>query len=146
MAAARFVHAVEVIAARGAGQDRAEVFTRGDGMVVALADGAGGTGNGAIAAQAVVDAVGAAGPGTDWAALLATLDRDSRRLRGGQSTAVVLEISGAAISGASVGDSGAWLITVPSAGVTDGSRRRLPLDPSPRSRQAAIRSNDRPTR
>jgi serine/threonine protein phosphatase PrpC len=105
----RFEYAVEVAASRGSGQDRAHVFERDDGIVFALADGAGGTANGATAAQAIVDAVGTAEAGVDWPALLADLDQDPR-LAGGQSTAVVLALSSAGIVGACVGDSGAWLI------------------------------------
>ena len=111
VAPARFTHFVEIAAARGSRQDRARVFEHGDGLVVALADGAGGTGNGDAAAQAIVDAAGAAASSTDWCTLLDDLDLDGERLGHGQSTAVILSISGSGISGASVGDSGAWLIT-----------------------------------
>jgi serine/threonine protein phosphatase PrpC len=60
------VHVTTVVGVRGAGQDRAGVQEVGDRVVIALADGAGGTRGGAKAAQAVVDAVFAAasqGPG-----------------------------------------------------------------------------------
>jgi len=57
MDAARLVCAVEIRAAARAGQDRAVVIERPDGVVIALADGAGGTGAGAESAQAVIDAV-----------------------------------------------------------------------------------------
>jgi len=120
----RFAHVVEVVAARGSGQDRARVFERDDGIVIALADGAGGTGNGAMAAQTIIDAVGAASPGVDWSALLADIDQDPR-LAGGQSTAVVLALSDSAIVGASVGDSGAWLIADSDVlDLTDGQARK----------------------
>ncbi len=56
--------------------------------MIALADGAGGTGNGAIAAEAIIDAIGTAASGVDWSMLLADLDRDVKRLGGGQSTLV----------------------------------------------------------
>lgn len=111
MAARRFAHVVEVAAARGSGQDRARVFERNDGIVIALADGAGGAGNGATTAQAIIDAVGAAGVGADWSLLLADLDQDAKRLGGVQSTAVILSVSESGLAGASVGDSGAWLIS-----------------------------------
>jgi hypothetical protein len=56
----------------------------GDSVVIALADGAGGTGGGTKAAQAVVDAAFAAAPqGPAWPSLLADLDRDAVRLGGG---------------------------------------------------------------
>ncbi|HEV7558771.1 MAG TPA: hypothetical protein VGO00_25040, partial [Kofleriaceae bacterium] len=72
--------------------------------MVALADGAGGTGNGAAAAQAIVDAV-ETGAG-DWCALLEDLDG---RLDGAQATAVIVSVR-ERITGVSVGDSGAWLV------------------------------------
>lgn len=109
--AAPTLHAVLVAAARSGGQDRARVFEREDALIVALADGAGGTGNGAIAAQAIVDAVGEVTSAThDWCALLDELDVDAQRQINGQSTAVIVTIRGGVVSGASVGDSGAWLI------------------------------------
>jgi PPM family protein phosphatase len=109
--ALRIPYAVEVVAAQGSGQDRARVFELGDDLVVALADGAGGTGNGAIAAQTIVEAVGAVASAThDWCALLDELDNDAPRLGNGQSTAVIVTIRGGVLLGASVGDSGAWLL------------------------------------
>ena len=96
---------VHLVAARGGGEDRAAVFERPDGIVVALADGAGGTGNGAVAAQAIVDAAEASAG--DWCALLEDLDG---RLDGAQATAVIATIHGRQLTGASVGDSGAWLV------------------------------------
>ena len=121
-----FLHAVAIAAVRGAGQDRAAVLEIAGGLVVALADGAGGTTNGALAAQAVIDAAriaaaGAAATGTGatgnpaaaappWPALLSQLDRDPPRLGHGQTTAVILSVTRHAIRGASVGDSAAWLL------------------------------------
>ena len=120
-----FAYVVEIAAARGSGQDRARAFAHGDDLVIALADGAGGTGNGATAAQAIVNAVGAVGPGVDWCGLLADLDLDGKRLGHGQSTAVVLLISSSGISGSSIGDSGAWLIAGTEVlDLTDGQARK----------------------
>lgn len=101
------IFAVEVVAG-SANQDRAVVVPHEGGFVVALADGAGGTGNGAAAAEAVVEAV-ARVPGLDPEMLLDKLDERLLQL-GGQSTAVVVAIRGRELRGASVGDSGAWLI------------------------------------
>jgi len=42
--------------------------------------------------------------------ILQTLDRDTARLHGGQTTAIVVVLGDAAIRGASVGDSEAWLV------------------------------------
>ena len=122
-----FEYVVKIQPLRGEGQDRVAVFARDDGgIVIALADGAGGTSNGAIAAQAVVDVVrGASG---DWCELLRSLDRDVARLRGGQTTAVVLEITASTIRGASVGDSEAWLVFGDGrVGVLTEQQRRKPL-------------------
>jgi serine/threonine protein phosphatase PrpC len=122
----RLIHAVEVVAARGSGQDRAFVNECDDGFVIVLADGAGGTGNGADAAQAIIDAVRTVGTAQhDWCALLAALDRDGSRLGHGQSTAVILSITATGMSGASVGDSGAWLINGSDVlDLTDGQARK----------------------
>ncbi len=77
-------------------------------------DGAGGTGAGDRAAQAIVDAAVAVTRRTDdraawptWAALLEEFDRDPRRLGYGQATAVLLTVTATGIAAASVGDSGA---------------------------------------
>lgn len=110
MRAIRLSYAVELAATQHGGQDRARVIEVGDDLIVALADGAGGTGNGATAAQAIVDAVGADSIADGWYALLEVLDCDTRRLGNGQSTAVIVSILGGVLSGASVGDSGAWLL------------------------------------
>src|SRR5580704_16740595 len=119
--ASRIAHETSIAGARGAGQDRARVFDVGGGVVIALADGAGGTGNGATAAQALIDAIGA----VDWCTLLAGLDLDGDRLGHGQSTAVVLSIVDAGVSGASVGDSGAWLLQGTEIfDLTDGQSRK----------------------
>jgi serine/threonine protein phosphatase PrpC len=105
------IHVTKVVGMRGAGQDRAGVQEVGDSVVIALADGAGGTGGGSKAAQAVVDAVfAAASQGPAWPGLLAELDRDAVRLGGGQTTAIVLSVTRTGIAGAAVGDSGAWVI------------------------------------
>ena len=124
--ASRIAHETAIAGARGAGQDRARVFDVGGGVVIALADGAGGTGNGATAAQAIIDAVGAVGTAADdWCTLLAGLDLDGDRLGHGQSTAVVLSIVDAGVSGASVGDSGAWLLQGTEIfDLTDGQSRK----------------------
>jgi PPM family protein phosphatase len=122
----RIAHAVEIAGATGGGQDRARVFELGDELVIALADGAGGTSNGATAAQALVDAVGALGrTAHDWSAQLDELDRDPQRLGSGQSTAVIVSIRDGVLSGASVGDSGAWLLQGPSViDLTEGQQRK----------------------
>ena len=106
----RFV--VEIASARGARQGRARVVEVENGLVIALADGAGGTGNGALAADALVRAIEGETTlpdGDRCAALIENLDAEPQRLARGQSTAVILGV-GTQIVGASVGDSGAWLL------------------------------------
>lgn len=102
----------------GRGQDRWSVLPYSHGRVLVVADGAGGTGAGDKAAEAViarVEAALAAHTGklnASWAA--AQLQAADLALagdrRGGQSTAVLVVIEGAQIWGASVGDSAAWLV------------------------------------
>lgn len=94
----------------GTSQDRARVYRTSGGVLVALADGAGGTARGARAAQAIVDAAASPDALRDPCALLATVDRDVARLGRGESTAVLVAIRGGVIGGASAGDSGAWLV------------------------------------
>lgn len=128
MPAASFTHFVEIVAARATGQDRARVIERASGLVAVLADGAGGTGNGARAAQAIVDAVADSPHHHDFCELLDELDLDGARLHHGQSTAVIVSITETAVSGASVGDSAAWTIS-PQGRIVDltAHQRRKPL-------------------
>jgi PPM family protein phosphatase len=104
-----FVHAIEIAPRRGEGQDRGLVLPCEHGVIVALADGAGGTAGGERAAKAVVDRVAAvASHAYDWPLLLAELDM--QQIGYGQTTAVVLWITHDKIVGASAGDSGAWIV------------------------------------
>ncbi|MBA3550300.1 MAG: serine/threonine protein phosphatase [Nannocystis sp.] len=108
-------------------EDRATHFTTSTGGVLVVADGAGGTGDGAHAAEAVIAAVAAnldLHDADDWAALLAVVDAT---LRNGETTAVVASITGDEIHGASVGDSGAWLIGAHGYDELTQGQRRKPL-------------------
>lgn len=120
----RFDYVVEIASSRIAGQDRARVSVSPRGLVIALADGAGGTSNGAAAAQAFVDAVGASSPEINWSALIEALDSDAPRLGHGQTTAVVLTVDPGGITGCTVGDSGAWLVRDEVIDLTDGQIRK----------------------
>jgi serine/threonine protein phosphatase PrpC len=116
---------------RGAGQDRVRVVETATAVVVALADGAGGTGGGAEAAQAIVDAVAElavrdASARPTWAEAIEALDRDPR-LGGGQATAVIAEVGGDGAVGASAGDSQAWLVGADGVYVLTASQERKPL-------------------
>lgn len=99
-------------------QDRAEILERANGLVIVLADGAGGTTGGAAAADAAVMWVKAfvsraaedeLRDGACWRDLLLQIDQQVS-FAGGQTTAVVAAASPEGIVGASVGDSAAWLI------------------------------------
>jgi PPM family protein phosphatase len=113
-----FVTAKIIEGYRSVLEDRAEVMETGEGLVVVLADGAGGSPGGAEAAEAVVRAVLTEMTSLSrlrdpraWSRLLAEIDQallDDPDA--GETTAVVASISAAGIAGASVGDSGAWLI------------------------------------
>jgi PPM family protein phosphatase len=106
-----------VVPSRSRSDDAADVIEVDDRLVLVLADGAGGTGDGGAAAHAVITSVrqitrdlttGALAP----AALLAQIDGDlARASTGGQTTAIVAVASSDTITGASVGDSEAWLFT-----------------------------------
>jgi serine/threonine protein phosphatase PrpC len=100
-------YAVEVVDA-DRGEDRAVVIPAHDGMLIVLADGAGGTSNGGAAAQAVIDAFSATDP-TNPSHTLLGLDQDPRRLGHGQTTAVIARVRSDRVEGVS-GNSGAWLI------------------------------------
>ena len=104
-----FVHAIELSPRRGTGQDRVSVSSTRDRVVIAVADGAGGTAGGERAAAAVIDAVAAA-PTDDWTAVLTELELDPDRLGPGQTAAVVVTVTREGLHGASAGDSGAWVI------------------------------------
>lgn len=96
-------------------EDRAEVLPVPGAVVIVVADGAGGRAGGAEAADAVIRAVREAvaeGCRRPWHLVLR--DADTVVLKdpkAGETTAVVLTADQEGVLGASVGDSGAWLIT-----------------------------------
>lgn len=111
-------HTQLTLSCDGGGHDRAGAFGDSRHRVFVVADGAGGAPGAAMAASFVVDLVGnvardADGPiGTrGW---MRVLERADRALLsspgGGQTTAVIVEVFEDRLSGASVGDSGAWLV------------------------------------
>jgi serine/threonine protein phosphatase PrpC len=97
----------------GAGDDLCAVVACGDRLVIAVADGAGGTGRGRAAATLLIDCVNErsrAGP-FDVLDLLRDCDLAlARDGHGAETTAVVAVVSEHGIVGASVGDSGAWIV------------------------------------
>jgi serine/threonine protein phosphatase PrpC len=124
--------AVAVLQASGLGADRALAVPTAQGYLLALADAAGNSGSGAVAAERLVGLVAKLtehSAATDWFEALCALDDElSRGGSGGQTTAIVACVSGNRITGASVGDSSAWLIS-PAGEMTDltARQRRRPL-------------------
>jgi hypothetical protein len=125
---------------RSRSEDRALVLAVGDAWVVALADGTGGAVGGAAAAEHVVDGVRRAveaGMALDepaaWAERLAAIDAaivvDPRA---GETTAIGLAVVAGRITGASAGDSRAWLV--------DGAPRELTADQVRRPRLGSGRA------
>jgi hypothetical protein len=111
------------------GKDRLALRADDDRLVVVVADGGGGTGSGAAAAQTVCDAVVALPPGQDsWESVFFAVDRLIMRSNTGSLVgAVVVEIVGGVIRGASVGDSCAWLIEPFQVTDLTVNQRRKPL-------------------
>jgi PPM family protein phosphatase len=91
-------------------EDRVRVIDFEDGVVIVVADGAGGSGAGAEAAEAVIrEVTAAASLGHDAEAWCEVLRQTDHRVGAGQSTCAVVARSATGIVGASVGDSKAWL-------------------------------------
>ena len=72
-----FIHAVEICPRRGTGQDRVAVVSDPDRVIIALADGAGGTSGGERAAMAVIEGA-MRSPVDDWPMVLAELELERR--------------------------------------------------------------------
>jgi hypothetical protein len=91
-------------------EDRVKVVELDEGVVIAVADGAGGSGAGDQAAETVIREVTASASlehdATAWCDILRQTDH---RIGVGESTCVVVARSARGMVGASVGDSNAWL-------------------------------------
>ena len=114
------------------GQDRAIAIPTAGGYLVAVADGAGGTGGGAVAAEhliAFVSGLSEEAASTDWFDALCAFDDElSARPLSGQTTGIVAFVGSERIIGASVGDSSAWLISLSGQTIDLTARqRRKPL-------------------
>jgi serine/threonine protein phosphatase PrpC len=125
------------------GQDRIEIIQRRDGVILVLADGAGGSAGGAEAAEELIAIVKAyasqCGDFEDrskWEQLLRDADRRIS-LRHGETTGVIAAIAENSITGASVGDSSAWIIGKSYDDLTSGQLRK-PLIGSGRAHPVAF--------
>jgi serine/threonine protein phosphatase PrpC len=109
-------------------EDRVKVVELDGGVVIVVADGAGGTGAGTEAAEAVIREVTAAAAlehdADGWCDILRQTDH---RIGDGQSTCVVAARSARGIVGASVGDSRAWLLEDSEINDLTRSQVRKPL-------------------
>ena len=107
----RFAFALMIRPSRDEGHDRIGVWQTDSALTIALADGAGGVTGAATAAQSLLDAVDIGStPALQASDIISALDQRLASTNGGQSTAVVLALSADGVAGASVGDSGAWII------------------------------------
>lgn len=106
---------------REPGEDRLALIERDETLILVVADGAGGLSGGALAAELVVKLVREAVdiPSFElhlpesWTELLSRADAAlEAEPHAGESTAVVLAVSEHGLSGASCGDSGAWVVSV----------------------------------
>ncbi len=125
------------------GEDRVAIERLEDRLVVVVADGAGGTGSGAEAAETVCKRIcEAARQGTRgaeaWQLMLRELDLLVASGSGGQSTATVVEIDADNVCGASVGDTEAWLVRARDAVDLTTDQERKPLLGSGEARPAAF--------
>ncbi|MEI8379892.1 MAG: protein phosphatase 2C domain-containing protein [Planctomycetota bacterium] len=108
---AAFETAQLAVAAKSKCEDHVAVFEFEGGVVLAVADGAGGIGNGAQASRAVIAELrGSASLDLDESAWCSLLRQIDHRIGDGESTCVVLAATAQGIIGASVGDSQAWFV------------------------------------
>jgi serine/threonine protein phosphatase PrpC len=114
------------------GQDRVEVMRLGDVTVMVVADGSGGMSGGAQAAEHALREIMKAArrrtlsDQTSWTSMLADADSEVAR-RTGQCAVVAVALVADRIVGASVGDCGAWLVTVNGIDDLTDTQVRKPL-------------------
>jgi PPM family protein phosphatase len=96
----------------GRNEDRAACYSHADATVLVLADGAGGVGSGALAAEIVLQEAQALFEGQHSSALTALNAANVRiEILGGMSTGIIVELRQGKLIGASCGDSKAWLFS-----------------------------------
>jgi len=108
------ISATHRVESGGANEDRLLVERRGARTIAIVCDGAGNGGRGGLAAELAIAELGRIWQTgfVDWVrALLAVDQLLKRQAQGGETTCVVVEISDdGQCRGASVGDSGAWML------------------------------------
>jgi PPM family protein phosphatase len=93
-------------------EDRAAAFSNADAAVFMMADGAGGVGSGARAAEVVVHETQALVHGHHKSALEALAAAETRiETFGGMSTGIIVMLRHGQLTGVSCGDSKAWLFS-----------------------------------
>ncbi len=125
-----FLHARSLASNRRSSEDRAEIFEREDGLVVVVADGVGGVSGGAVASEALLDAVRAVAENATleihdvklWAQVLEEADGALAAKVAGETTGVVVVVGRTGLVGASAGDSEAWVVTASSIDDLTASR------------------------
>lgn len=109
-------------------EDRVAIFTHEERTVVVVADGAGGTGAGEVAALAVIREIESEylniHSANEWATFLRQIDC---RIGEGETTAVVVDVRTIGIAGASVGDSRAVIAKDGMISELTANQKRKPL-------------------
>jgi serine/threonine protein phosphatase PrpC len=124
----RFAFALMNRPSQDEGDDRIGVWQTDSSLTIALADGAGGVSGAATAAQSLLDSVDIGStPALEVSKIISALDQRLASASGGQSTAVVLTLSADGVVGASVGDSGAWILHGDSIEDLTSQQNRKPL-------------------
>lgn len=132
------------------GQDRIAIDRHENHWIIVVADGAGGTGGGSEAAEAVCEGVisefrarSAELDNVLWDLCLGNPDKKMVPLcHGGLTTAVVVAINNGRLSGASVGDSAAWLVSGTSVKVLTENQQRKPFLGSGAARPIGFQASD----
>jgi PPM family protein phosphatase len=114
--------------AQGSGQDRIQILRFDDRIILAVADGAGGRSGGAEAADITINLISQRADSLisqkHCGQLLNEIDiAISSDQIAGETTAVVVVVSPKTIFGASVGDSGAWILK--GTGIDDLTRSQI---------------------
>jgi len=104
-----------VQAAQGTGQDRLAILRDGEKVIVLIADGAGGRSGGSEAAELAIRLMSGRAMSLTSAADCERLLRDVDRAvaidtAAGETTATLVVVNPTNLFGASVGDSGAWIV------------------------------------